>query len=213
MLYRMGRRTLCFWFPGVWLLLISPGCLATRAWVTDQLTPQAGRVSGVETRLNQTDAKVNSALDHLEHLQLETRFILNLEGTTFASHSAALTPKARRQIDEFLSDLPFPQDAIFLVAGHTDRTGPADANYELGQKRAASVARYLITQKGIALLQVHTASYGANAPVADNTSQQGRRKNRRVEILVYREMIVSGEATPRTETHGPERSSPLPDRQ
>ncbi len=187
----MESRTL-FLFCGLFFVLTLPGCLATRGWVTEQISPLAERVSAVETRLGQTEAKADAALDRLDHLRLEKRFVLDLkEGTNFARNSDVLTPDARRQLDGFLSDLKETDDAIFLVAGHTDSTGPEGHNYELGQRRATSVARYLITHKGIDPLRVTAVSYGESSPLADNTTSVGRRKNRRVEILVYKEGITS----------------------
>ena len=195
-------RRLLFLVFGMPLVLGLQGCLATRGWVTEQITPLSERVSAVETRLGQTEAKADEALDRLDHLRLEKRFVLDLkEGANFALNSDALTADARRQIDGFLSDLKETDDAVFLVAGHTDSTGPDGHNYELGQKRAASVARYLITHNGIDPLRVTAVSYGENSPLADNATSEGRRKNRRVEILVYKEAInsSSGKAAPRAE--------------
>jgi len=173
------------------------------------MAPLEGRVSSVETRLGQTEAKADQALDRLDHLRLERKFVLDLkEGANFAHNSDALTPETRSQIDGFLSDLKDTGDAIFLVAGHTDSTGPDAYNYELGQKRAASVARYLMSHKGLDPLRVTAVSYGKTAPLADNATREGRRKNRRIEILVYKEAITasSGGTTPRAEVERPERS-------
>ena len=74
-----------------------------------------------------------------------------------------------------------------MVAGHTDNAGAEDSNYDLGKRRADAVSRYLITKKSIDPLRVVSVSYGENAPAADNSSPQGRAKNRRVEILIYRD--------------------------
>jgi hypothetical protein len=57
------------------------------------------------------------------------------------------------------------------------------------------VSRYLITQKKIDPLKVVSVSYGESAPLQDNSSSQGRAKNRRVEILVYRDGITSAPST------------------
>lgn len=208
----IGRRTLFAFFPGMLLMFGLQGCVATRGWVGEQITPLEGRVSEVETRLSQTETKVDTALDRLDHLRLERQFVLDLkEGANFAFNSAALTGEARRAIDGFLSDLKETDDAIFLVAGHTDSTGPEDYNYELGQKRAASVARYLTTHKRIDPLRVNTVSYGESAPLADNATLEGRHKNRRIEILVYEEAITSspGQTEQRAEAHGPEEPETL----
>ena len=76
-----------------------------------------------------------------------------------------------------------------LIKGHTDSSGPQDINYELGKRRADAVSRYLIVQKKIDPLRVVTVSYGETSPVAPNDTRDGRAKNRRVEILVYKEKI------------------------
>ena len=204
----VGKRAL-YLCPGILLLLGVQGCLATRGWVTEQMAPLEGRVSNVETRLGQTEAKADQALDRLDHLRLERRFVLNLkEGANFPFNSNALTPETRSQIDGFLSDQKETDDAIFLVAGHTDNAGSEAYNYELGQKRAASVARYLIAHKRLDPLRVTAVSYGKSAPIADNATREGRRKNRRIEILVYKEAITasSGGTAPRAEIGQPERS-------
>jgi outer membrane protein OmpA-like peptidoglycan-associated protein len=109
-----------------------------------------------------------------------------------------LPPQAREEIDGFLSDLKGDlaggENAVFLVTGHTDNAGSEDYNYELGRRRADTVSRYLVTQKKMDPLRVVTVSYGENAPVAENNTRDGRAKNRRVEILVYREAINSNTA-------------------
>ena len=192
------------------LLLTSPGCLATRGWVQEQLIPLDSRLSGVEgrvdnaeIRLSSVEAKADQALAKFDNLKLERRFVLSLQdGATFAFNSDSLSLDARQQIDGFLSDLENTENVVFLVTGHTDSTGSEKYNFELGQKRAAAVARYLITHRGIDPLHVTTASYGASAPIGRNTSAEGRRKNRRVEILVYKEAITASAApAPRASTY------------
>lgn len=193
-----GKRAF-FLGSGMLFTLSSQGCLATRGWVTEQLTPLDGRLSQAETRLDQTEARVGSAeakvtnvLDRLDHLRLERKLVLNLkEGPTFALNSSTLTPDTKRQIDGFLSDLGSTDDKVFLVTGHTDSTGSNTYNYELGQRRAGSVAHYLIAHKGIDPLHVTIMSHGKNTPIATNATHAGRSKNRHIEILVYKEGLTS----------------------
>jgi outer membrane protein OmpA-like peptidoglycan-associated protein len=215
------------------LLLVLPGCLATRNWVTEQLNPLGQRVSETETNLSQTagrvdklegrvstvesqisdldgrvgqaDAKAERALNTFGNLRLQRKLVLSMkEGAQFAFNSAAFTEQSKREIDGFLSDLKSDlketDSAVFLVAGHTDNTGPDDYNYDLGAKRASSVARYLIIQKGLDPTRVVTVSYGESAPIEANQTRQGREKNRRVEILVYKEAIASGAESPGEQT-------------
>jgi len=168
------------------LLLTASGCLATRAWVDDQLRPITGQQERFETQLN--------------NLHLERRLVLDSStGPTFAFGSAALSGNAKREIDQFFGDLEgstgsgsAASERVFVVAGYTDRVGHEDYNYELGQRRATSVAGYLVGKKGLDPTQVRVVSYGASKPIADNSTPSGRRSNRRVEILVYQEKIVTG---------------------
>src|SRR5262249_44107007 len=139
-------KTAVLWGFSVPVVLGLQGCLATRGWVNEQMIPLSDRVSAVETRLGQTETKADEALARLDNLRLEKRFVLDLkEGANFPVNSGGLTEDAKSQIDGFLSDLKETDDAVFLVAGHTDNRGPEGYNYELGQKRAATVARYLVS--------------------------------------------------------------------
>jgi outer membrane protein OmpA-like peptidoglycan-associated protein len=168
------------------LVFTANGCLATHTWVNDQLRPITGQQERFQTQLN--------------NLHLERRLVLNsTTGPTFAFGSAALSGNAKHEIDQFLGDLEgSPSSAsaatqrVFVVAGYTDRIGHEDYNYELGQRRATSVAGYLVGQKGLDPTQVRVVSYGASKPIADNSTPSGRRTNRRVEILVYQEQIATG---------------------
>ncbi len=173
-------------FAGAGLLLTASGCLATRGWVDDQLRPITGQQERFETQLN--------------NLHLERRLVLDSStGPTFAFGSAALSGNAKREIDQLFGDLEgstgsgsAASERVFVVAGYTDSVGQEGYNYELGQRRATSVAGYLVGKKGLDPTQVRVVSYGASKPVADNSTQSGRRRNRRVEILVYQERIATG---------------------
>jgi outer membrane protein OmpA-like peptidoglycan-associated protein len=83
---------------------------------------------------------------------------------------------------------------MFVVAGYTDNTGSAKYNYELALLRAVNAASYLTTDKKIEPGRMMVMSYGEKSPVAENTTDAGRAKNRRVEILVYRDAITVGSA-------------------
>lgn len=159
-----------------------------------------GRVGQFEGRLGQVDAKTEQALKSLGSLKLERRFVIDMrEGANFAFNSFRLPDQAKKEIDGFLTDVKGDiagmEGAVFLITGHTDNVGPEDYNFTLGQKRAEAVGRYLITQRQLNPLQVVTVSYGPSAPVVDNNTPQARAKNRRVEILVYREAISSAGQT------------------
>jgi peptidoglycan-associated lipoprotein len=170
--------------------------------VDGQISGLSNRVGGIEGklgqfegRLGQVDAKAEKALNAIANLRLERKVVIDMkDGANFAFNSASLPASAQREIDSFMSDLKSDvtgDNAIFVVAGHTDNAGGDSYNYDLGKRRADAVSRYLILQKKVDPMRVTPVSYGESAPVADNSTPQGRAKNRRVEILVYREGITS----------------------
>lgn len=172
-----------------------------------------GRIGQLDGRIGQVDAKTERALNALANLRLERRFVIDMkEGANFGFNSANLPAQAKKEIDGFLSDLKGEaagmEGAVFLVAGHTDNVGSEDYNYELGKKRADAVSRYLITQKKMDPLRVVTVSYGENAPMVENNSTQARAKNRRVEILVYRDGITSSAASSAAPSAEPRAAQP-----
>ena len=153
-----------------------------------------GKLGQFEGRLGEVDAKADRALSAISNLRLERKIVIDMkDGANFAFNSANLPASAQREIDGFLSDLKGDsgEGATFVVAGHTDNIGSDDYNYDLAKKRADAVGRYLITQKKLDPMRVIPVSYGESNPASDNSSPQGRAKNRRVEILVYRDGITS----------------------
>ena len=70
-----------------------------------------------------------------------------------------------------------------VVAGYTDSTGAAAYNQKLSEKRAQSVAAYLSSQ-GVSQMRMESMGMGIKNPIADNSSAEGRSKNRRVEIEI-----------------------------
>jgi outer membrane protein OmpA-like peptidoglycan-associated protein len=97
----------------------------------------------------------------------------------------ALTPDSADQIEQLATVLKaFPSTNV-SVEGHTDNTGEPAVNKKLSEDRAASVKAALI-DKGVPADQVTSVGCGAEKPVASNDTEQGRLKNRRVEITLQK---------------------------
>ncbi len=84
-----------------------------------------------------------------------------------------------------------------LVEGHTDSAGPEDYNMNLSKQRAESVTTYLV-EKGIAANRFSTKWYGELQPVGDNTTNDGKAKNRRVELAIVASEELKEEAVEQT---------------
>jgi len=102
----------------------------------------------------------------------------------FPTDQHALSPEAEARLAELTQRLKAENRNVYLeIQGHTDATGDADYNEELGQARAEAVRRFL-SRDGIALNRMATISYGEEEPVASNETPEGRAQNRRVAIVV-----------------------------
>ena len=77
---------------------------------------------------------------------------------------------------------------MLQIEGHTDSTGGDALNQKLSEQRAAATREYLI-QQGLAESNITARGFGKTMPVADNSTADGRQKNRRVEIIIGGEVI------------------------
>ena len=110
--------------------------------------------------------------------------------TLFAINSAKLTNDGKAAIDEVVTQLAtFDKIDRIAVVGHTDSTGAASYNQALSERRAASVRDYMISQ-GIDQALIFSSGMGEESPIADNTTREGRKQNRRVEIDVSGDKVV-----------------------
>lgn len=102
---------------------------------------------------------------------------------SFDVGSAAIKPQLRAVLDPFASSLQGDPSAQITIVGHTDSTGSDALNNKLSIERADSVRDYIVT-RGVAAGRVATAGRGDREPIADNNTDAGRAKNRRVEIFL-----------------------------
>jgi outer membrane protein OmpA-like peptidoglycan-associated protein len=174
--------------------------MTTRMSATEnRLTGAEGRISQVDAKVDEVSMKADKALNSVANLRLERKLLLDLkDGAFYASNSTVLTAAGKHNIDVFLSDIKsdFAENSnvVLVVAGYTDNTGTDGYNYELGLLRAKGIMKYLTLEKNVNPARVSSVSYGATAPVGDNSTAQGREQNRRVEIRVYTESITTGAA-------------------
>jgi outer membrane protein OmpA-like peptidoglycan-associated protein len=103
-------------------------------------------------------------------------------GIEFDTGMATLKPESEKVLANVLSLLQAQQDWNMKVEGHTDSTGTKAGNLTLSQQRAAAVVAWL-TQKGISRTRLTAAGLGDTKPIADNGTDQGRARNRRVELV------------------------------
>jgi outer membrane protein OmpA-like peptidoglycan-associated protein len=110
---------------------------------------------------------------------------LVLEGVNFDFDKATIRQEDLPNIDKDVATLEQWGKVNIEVAGHTDSRGSDAYNIKLSQRRAEAVRDYLIS-KGIAADRLSAKGYGESQPVADNATDEGRFKNRRVELVPLR---------------------------
>ena len=117
-------------------------------------------------------------------------------GILFATNKADLNIDAKNSLAKFATVLNNNADCDIAIIGHTDNTGSDAINQPLSVKRATSVSDYL-KSCGVKTAQIKSVEgQGSGNPVADNSTAEGRKQNRRVEVYMYasQEMIKAAQA-------------------
>jgi len=105
-------------------------------------------------------------------------------GINFDSNKAVVRPDSEAVLGEILKLMQENADLNLKVEGHTDNVGAAKANLKLSKERAAAVKAWLV-KHGIATARLTTDGFGDTKPIGDNSTEDGRAKNRRVELVKF----------------------------
>jgi len=192
------------------IALVATGC-ATKKYVRTEMETMEGEVStrmdGIETQVEDNQAAIRENEERLEEASATARdaydraiaagklaegkflyeTVLSSDKFRFAVDRSELSDETRAALDEFAEQIKADNANVFIeIQGHTDATGSEDYNMKLGEQRAEAVRLYLSQQHGMALHRMSVISYGETAPVADNSTREGRALNRRVSLVVLK---------------------------
>lgn len=108
-----------------------------------------------------------------------------LRGKTieFATGSAILAPTGIKVLTDLLPLVEEEKSTRIEIQGHTDNIGAPEANKQLSQLRALATLRFL-ADHGVAAARLSAVGYGEERPVADNNTEEGRQRNRRIDFAV-----------------------------
>jgi outer membrane protein OmpA-like peptidoglycan-associated protein len=154
---------------------------------------EAARADALRAEAEHRRAALREALRRQLSDILETRdtargLVVNVGDVLFETARYALRPPAREKLARFAGVVLAHPDLAVQVEGFTDSTGSAAVNERLSQQRADAVGDFL-TAQGLPRDRVTTRGYGASHPVASNDTPDGRRQNRRVELVVTGDVI------------------------
>lgn len=196
------------WKPALALLalaaLSTAGC-ATRGFVrrevgvlstrVDQVDGRAGRANDeavsarefalrgdtrAQQALRQSEVAREIALGHIRREEVRKTAVY------FRFDSAELTEEGRGTLDAVVDEVKANPNYMVLVSGYTDATGDAAYNVGLAQRRAAAVNLYLAEKLGADFVRVAFVGLGEVNPVAENSTPEGRRMNRRAELAIVK---------------------------
>ncbi|MDB9963732.1 OmpA family protein [Vicingaceae bacterium] len=108
-----------------------------------------------------------------------------LKNIFFETSKYNLKKESKVELDKLVAFLTKNENLIIEIGGHTDNVGNAQLNLTLSTNRANSVREYL-TKNGIDTGRLQTKGYGANEPIADNSTAEGKAKNRRTEFKIVK---------------------------
>lgn len=189
MLNRSKIRTALAGGAVIALGFTASGC-ASHKFVRENVAVVDARVDATDQRVAGVEGTAGEALQRATaaHKLAEGKFlyqvVLSDDSVKFPTNAHELSPEAQSRLAELAQRLKAENRNVYLeIQGHTDATGPAAYNTELGEQRAEAVRRFL-SRDGIALNRMSTISYGSEAPVAPNDTREGRSQNRRVAIVV-----------------------------
>ncbi|MEP6962159.1 MAG: OmpA family protein [Acidobacteriota bacterium] len=162
---------------------------ATTAAGNAMTAANTGRDQAI-ARANEVEKNVIAKVDAVNKLTLMTT-----ETVLFNVNQSTLSKDGKAALDALADRLQGKDRYVIEVQGYTDKTGSADANTILSQKRAENVSRYLINEHKVPVHMVTLMGSGYTAPVADDKTRDGRKQNRRVEVRLFVPEISSAAQT------------------
>ncbi len=161
--------------------------------VADQVQVVEGEVDELEADVEELSGTAQEALERamaagkLAEGKFLYETVLSDDGVKFGFEQAELSDEARQALDDFAAGLKARNENVYIeIQGHTDTSGDESYNLLLGEQRAEAVRRYLSLEHQLALHRMAVITYGESAPIADNSTREGRARNRRVSLVVLR---------------------------
>ena len=160
---------------------------------TEEIVPALKRIGAVAK--GNSDSEDSEKTDGIDKIiskagdvtfeETESGIMLSLHDLKFKADSSELLPGEEKRLDEIAGVLKLVPESMLLVEGHTADTGYAEGEMKLSKERALKIAEEL-SKRGINPDKFICKGAGATKPVADNSTAEGKARNRRVEITILK---------------------------
>jgi len=145
------------------------------------LEAQKKEAEALRKKANQQFSQLESALIQVKKNARGT--IISMSDILFDVGKAALKGELKTNLAKIAGILTVFKDSKVIVEGHTDNQGTAEYNQKLSEARAQNVKNFLAEQ-GVDSTRLSSTGYGLDRPQADNSTKEGRKKNRRVDLVI-----------------------------
>jgi outer membrane protein OmpA-like peptidoglycan-associated protein len=152
-------------------------------------TAQAEFIEAEEMNRERLAEEIEKEIDRLKIPDVVVRVVdegisLSLENIQFYADSEKMLPGEQEKLERIAALLKRYPDRDIIISGHTALAGSREEQLRLSQERASAIADYFLANNVRTADRMVIRGYGADMPVADNSTEEGRRKNRRVEITI-----------------------------
>ena len=139
------------------------------------------------TRLREKESQIAAEAKGIQDAEISVTqrgILVRFGGSIFATGSSKLMDQVLPAVKQLSQLLKKHASYAILIEGHTDNTGDAEYNLKLSQERADTFMAYLIDAARLRRGRLRTEGLGESQPIAANTSEEGRRQNRRIDVIL-----------------------------
>lgn len=140
----------------------------------------------IGNRMDKQAQKIEEEIPGAQVERIDDAIVITFDegsGVYFATNKYDINEQSRTNLDKLSGVMKEYVDTNILVVGHTDSTGPYEYNMTLSKNRAQAVTNYLVG-KGLSSGRFTTEWFGPDQPTHDNSTAEGRAKNRRVNVAI-----------------------------
>ena len=136
------------------------------------------------------DIQPNRVLKNIDFVLQSTKATSNLvfKPVLFENNRTTITAASLTELNRLVSILKTQPALEIEVSGHSDSAGAEEHNMQLSEQRTEAVSSFLL-KKGIVASRIHKQSFGSSRPSGSNDTEEGRNKNRRVELKIINKTI------------------------